>query len=86
MTQDDIIVADLALDALKFMERVLNGQAPEVQGHSLKAITRGGHMEVRVRMSMTHDPRISLALIGDKGEIELAGAGGQPKQKPGAML
>lgn len=76
---DDILVQDLALDALKFMERAVNSLSDELQTRTMAGVAAGGQMEVRVRMTANAAPRISLVLIGDKGEIELAAGGGTPR-------
>ena len=42
----------------------------------MAGIQTGGAFEVRVRMAANKEPRLSLVLAGDRGELELHTLGG----------
>ena len=76
MTDDHILIQDLGLDAVKYMERAFNSLSQEVQTRAMAGVHAGGTFEVRVRMAAQQHMRISLVLIGDRGELELHTLGG----------
>ena len=78
MNGDQLLMQDIGLDAVKYMERAFNSLSQEVQAQVMAGVHVGGTFEVRVRMAAQRQMRISLVLIGDRGELELHALGGGP--------
>ena len=71
MNDDQIQMAELGMDAIKYMERAVNSLTDDVQMKVIAGIVAGGQLEVRIRMVAKQAPRMGLVLIGLKGELEL---------------
>ena len=76
MTKDQILFADLGLDALAYMKRVTSGLDMKTAANVAAAFTAGAPFELRVRMWARRQPKFSLVQVLDGAEIELHSVGG----------
>lgn len=79
MTEDisnEALVHRFCQDAVKVMERSVNGLPDRDQRKLMAGVLGGGEFEVRVRLRRDQSPRITVSLIDKDGEWHLvAGAG-----------
>lgn len=76
MNADQILVADLGLDALAYMKRVSGGIDMETAAQVAAAFTAGAPFELRVRMWARREPQFSVVQIRDSKEVEISSIGG----------
>lgn len=71
MTNDQILFADLGLDALAYMKRVTSALDMEMAANVAAAFTSGAPFEMRVRMWANRQPVFSVVQVLEGNEIEL---------------
>lgn len=58
-------------EGVRVAEQALNSLDAEAAAHTAAGLSRGGEVELRLRLRPAMPPRVSVVLIGDKGEVTL---------------
>lgn len=78
MKNDLIPIKGLTLNAVQYMDGVFHSLPEEVKARVMAGVEAKVVFDIRVRMAANKAPRLSLVLIGDRGELKLHMLGGSP--------